>query len=80
MSFRLQTHYAVQDTKGFHSEEDIDSLHATIECEQPQPDLYKYAGLPPPPHGVPAHPAPRARPGWLGWVCITGEVQSPSNL
>lgn len=41
MSFRLQTHYAVQDTKGFHSEEDIDSLHATIECEQPQPDLYK---------------------------------------
>ena len=37
----LQTHYAVQDTKGFHTEEDIDGLHATIECEQPQPDLYK---------------------------------------
>lgn len=36
-----QTHYAVPDTKGFHAEEDIDGLHATIECEQPQPDLYK---------------------------------------
>uniref|UniRef100_A0A452R2P1 ATPase phospholipid transporting 11A n=1 Tax=Ursus americanus TaxID=9643 RepID=A0A452R2P1_URSAM len=26
-----KTHYAVQDTKGFHTEEDIDGLHATIE-------------------------------------------------
>ncbi|KAM9604319.1 phospholipid-transporting ATPase IH isoform 2-T2 [Trichechus inunguis] len=39
-----KTHYAVQDTKGFHTEEDIDRLHATIECEQPQPDLYKFVG------------------------------------
>ncbi|XP_027444830.2 probable phospholipid-transporting ATPase IH isoform X4 [Zalophus californianus] len=39
-----QTHYAVQDTKGFHTAEDIDGLHATIECEQPQPDLYKFVG------------------------------------
>lgn len=39
--FPPQTHYAVQDTKGFHTEADVDSLHATIECEQPQPDLYK---------------------------------------
>eukprot|EP00071_Canis_lupus_P012533 XP_005634170.1 probable phospholipid-transporting ATPase IH isoform X8 [Canis lupus familiaris] len=39
-----KTHYAVQDTKGFHTEEDIDGLHATIECEQPQPDLYKFVG------------------------------------
>ncbi|XP_054421849.1 phospholipid-transporting ATPase IH isoform X2 [Pteronotus mesoamericanus] len=39
-----KTHYAVQDTKGFHTEEDIDGLHATIECEQPQPDLYKPLG------------------------------------
>uniref|UniRef100_A0A8D1NAC4 Phospholipid-transporting ATPase n=2 Tax=Sus scrofa TaxID=9823 RepID=A0A8D1NAC4_PIG len=39
-----KTHYAVQDTKGFHSEQDIDGLHATIECEQPQPDLYKPLG------------------------------------
>ncbi|XP_028904050.1 probable phospholipid-transporting ATPase IH isoform X1 [Ornithorhynchus anatinus] len=39
-----KTHHAVQDTKGFHTEEDIDTLHATIECEQPQPDLYKFVG------------------------------------
>ncbi|PNI38204.1 ATP11A isoform 4 [Pan troglodytes] len=39
-----KTHYAVQDTKGFHTEEDIGRLHATIECEQPQPDLYKFVG------------------------------------
>ncbi|XP_029794252.1 probable phospholipid-transporting ATPase IH [Suricata suricatta] len=39
-----KTHYAVQDTKGFHTEEDVDGLHATIECEQPQPDLYKFVG------------------------------------
>nr|XP_058897543.1 phospholipid-transporting ATPase IH isoform X10 [Kogia breviceps] len=39
-----KTHYAVQDTKGFRTEEDIDSLHATIECEQPQPDLYRFVG------------------------------------
>uniref|UniRef100_A0A8C6GM32 Phospholipid-transporting ATPase n=1 Tax=Mus spicilegus TaxID=10103 RepID=A0A8C6GM32_MUSSI len=39
-----KTHYAVQDTKGFHTEADVDSLHATIECEQPQPDLYKFVG------------------------------------
>uniref|UniRef100_A0A6I8PIH3 Phospholipid-transporting ATPase n=1 Tax=Ornithorhynchus anatinus TaxID=9258 RepID=A0A6I8PIH3_ORNAN len=26
-----KTHHAVQDTKGFHTEEDIDTLHATIE-------------------------------------------------
>lgn len=39
--YSFQTHYAVQDTKAFHSEQEIDALHATIECEQPQPDLYK---------------------------------------
>uniref|UniRef100_A0A8C0C0F6 ATPase phospholipid transporting 11A n=1 Tax=Buteo japonicus TaxID=224669 RepID=A0A8C0C0F6_9AVES len=36
-----KTYYAVQDTKAFHNEQEIDALHATIECEQPQPDLYK---------------------------------------
>uniref|UniRef100_A0A6I8P7X1 Phospholipid-transporting ATPase n=1 Tax=Ornithorhynchus anatinus TaxID=9258 RepID=A0A6I8P7X1_ORNAN len=41
-----KTHHAVQDTKGFHTEEDIDTLHATIECEQPQPDLYKWKSDP----------------------------------
>uniref|UniRef100_A0A8C4XVE3 ATPase phospholipid transporting 11A n=1 Tax=Falco tinnunculus TaxID=100819 RepID=A0A8C4XVE3_FALTI len=35
-----KTYYAVQDTKAFHNEQEIDALHATIECEQPQPDLY----------------------------------------
>uniref|UniRef100_A0A8D0GU60 Phospholipid-transporting ATPase n=1 Tax=Sphenodon punctatus TaxID=8508 RepID=A0A8D0GU60_SPHPU len=39
-----KTHHAVQDTKAFHNEQDIDTLHATIECEQPQPDLYKFVG------------------------------------
>lgn len=36
-----KTYYAVQDTKAFRTEEEVDSIHATIECEQPQPDLYK---------------------------------------
>lgn len=31
-----QTHYTVPDT-----EKDLESLSATVECEQPQPDLYK---------------------------------------
>ncbi|XP_051697675.2 phospholipid-transporting ATPase IH isoform X2 [Oryctolagus cuniculus] len=39
-----KTHYAVQDTKGFRTEEEIGGLQATIECEQPQPDLYKFVG------------------------------------
>ena len=26
----------------FRTEQEVDSLHATIECEQPQPDLYKW--------------------------------------
>ncbi|KAM8848723.1 phospholipid-transporting ATPase 11C isoform 1-T2 [Synchiropus picturatus] len=34
-----KTHYTVPDT-----EKDLDSLNATIECEQPQPDLYKFVG------------------------------------
>ncbi|XP_075446799.1 phospholipid-transporting ATPase IH isoform X7 [Ascaphus truei] len=39
-----KTHYAVQDTKAFHNEQEMDTVHATIECEQPQPDLYKFVG------------------------------------
>ncbi|XP_059577048.1 phospholipid-transporting ATPase IH isoform X3 [Alligator mississippiensis] len=39
-----KTYYAVQDTKAFRTEQEIDALHATIECEQPQPDLYKFVG------------------------------------
>ncbi|KAL7863252.1 hypothetical protein SRHO_G00122360 [Serrasalmus rhombeus] len=34
-----KTHYTVPDT-----EKDLQSLSATIECEQPQPDLYKFVG------------------------------------
>ncbi|KAI1898078.1 hypothetical protein AGOR_G00068640 [Albula goreensis] len=34
-----KTHYTVPDT-----ERDLDALNATIECEQPQPDLYKFVG------------------------------------
>ncbi|XP_038554978.1 phospholipid-transporting ATPase 11C isoform X1 [Micropterus salmoides] len=34
-----KTHYTVPDT-----ENDLESLNATIECEQPQPDLYKFVG------------------------------------
>uniref|UniRef100_A0A672ZU39 Phospholipid-transporting ATPase n=1 Tax=Sphaeramia orbicularis TaxID=375764 RepID=A0A672ZU39_9TELE len=36
-----KTYYAVQDTKAYNTEKEVDSIHATIECEQPQPDLYK---------------------------------------
>uniref|UniRef100_A0AAQ4PXN8 Phospholipid-transporting ATPase n=1 Tax=Gasterosteus aculeatus aculeatus TaxID=481459 RepID=A0AAQ4PXN8_GASAC len=32
-----KTHYTVSDT-----EKDLETLNATIECEQPQPDLYKF--------------------------------------
>ncbi|CAH2223476.1 probable phospholipid-transporting ATPase IH isoform X1 [Pelobates cultripes] len=39
-----KTYFAVQDTKSFHHEQEMDTLHATIECEQPQPDLYKFVG------------------------------------
>uniref|UniRef100_H3AHS2 Phospholipid-transporting ATPase n=1 Tax=Latimeria chalumnae TaxID=7897 RepID=H3AHS2_LATCH len=39
-----KTYYAVQDTKAFRTEREVDMLHATIECEQPQPDLYKFVG------------------------------------
>uniref|UniRef100_A0A674CGC7 Phospholipid-transporting ATPase n=1 Tax=Salmo trutta TaxID=8032 RepID=A0A674CGC7_SALTR len=34
-----KTHYTVPDT-----ERNLESLSATIECEQPQPDLYKFVG------------------------------------
>uniref|UniRef100_A0A665X0Q5 Phospholipid-transporting ATPase n=1 Tax=Echeneis naucrates TaxID=173247 RepID=A0A665X0Q5_ECHNA len=35
-----KTHYTVPD-----AERDLESLNATIECEQPQPDLYKYTKM-----------------------------------
>ncbi|MGH0150495.1 UNVERIFIED_CONTAM: hypothetical protein FKN15_017803 [Acipenser sinensis] len=39
-----KTYYAVQDTKAFRTEQEVDTINATIECEQPQSDLYKYVG------------------------------------
>nr|XP_046224207.1 phospholipid-transporting ATPase IH-like [Oncorhynchus gorbuscha] len=39
-----KTYYAVPDTMAFKTEQEVHSLHATIECEQPQPDLYKFVG------------------------------------
>ncbi|KAJ3610758.1 hypothetical protein NHX12_022849 [Muraenolepis orangiensis] len=38
------TYYAVPDTLAFRTDQEVESLHATIECEQPQPDLYKFVG------------------------------------
>ncbi|NXN93151.1 AT11C ATPase, partial [Rhinopomastus cyanomelas] len=40
----FKTHYAVRDTTVLCTDEAIDALTATIECEQPQPDLYKFVG------------------------------------
>uniref|UniRef100_A0A669B480 Phospholipid-transporting ATPase n=1 Tax=Oreochromis niloticus TaxID=8128 RepID=A0A669B480_ORENI len=39
-----KTYYAVQETKAYNAEKEVDTIHATIECEQPQPDLYKFVG------------------------------------
>ncbi|KAM9577275.1 phospholipid-transporting ATPase IG isoform 4-T4 [Trichechus inunguis] len=39
-----KTHYAVRDTIALCTAESIDTLRAAIECEQPQPDLYKFVG------------------------------------
>ncbi|KAJ8397923.1 hypothetical protein AAFF_G00432700 [Aldrovandia affinis] len=39
-----KTYYAVQDIRAFNTGEELDTLQATIECEQPQPDLYKFVG------------------------------------
>lgn len=51
-----QTHYAVRDTTVLCTDEAIDTLTATIECEQPQPDLYKWVC---PSCIPPARPAPQ---------------------
>uniref|UniRef100_A0A8D0MU09 Phospholipid-transporting ATPase n=1 Tax=Sus scrofa TaxID=9823 RepID=A0A8D0MU09_PIG len=39
-----KTHHAVRDTIELCTAESIDTLRAAIECEQPQPDLYKFVG------------------------------------
>lgn len=43
--FFCQTYHAVQDTKAYNNEREVTSIHGTIECEQPQPDLYKSVEL-----------------------------------
>ncbi|XP_037135095.1 probable phospholipid-transporting ATPase IH isoform X1 [Syngnathus acus] len=53
-----KTYYAVQDTKAYNAEKEVDSIHATIECEQPQPDLYKFVGR----INIYMHNEPVARP------------------
>ncbi|XP_028710069.1 phospholipid-transporting ATPase IG isoform X3 [Peromyscus leucopus] len=44
LSGNSKTHYAVRDTIALCTAESIDNLRAAIECEQPQPDLYKFVG------------------------------------
>ncbi|XP_032878178.1 probable phospholipid-transporting ATPase IH isoform X1 [Amblyraja radiata] len=39
-----KTYHAAQETKSLQTEEELDTLNATIECEQPQPDLYNFVG------------------------------------
>uniref|UniRef100_A0A803TW24 Phospholipid-transporting ATPase n=1 Tax=Anolis carolinensis TaxID=28377 RepID=A0A803TW24_ANOCA len=40
----VKTHYTVQDTSHLCTCQAIGCLTATIECEQPQPDLYRFVG------------------------------------
>ncbi|XP_040179722.1 phospholipid-transporting ATPase IG isoform X5 [Rana temporaria] len=43
-SEKIKTYSAVRETFTLCTVEAVDGLAATIECEQPQPDLYKYVG------------------------------------
>ncbi|KAM4664395.1 phospholipid-transporting ATPase IG isoform 1-T1 [Discoglossus pictus] len=40
----FKTYFAVRETTNLCTVEAVDKLRATIECEQPQPDLYKFVG------------------------------------
>ena len=40
----FQTHFCVPETREFQRESDFTKLCATIECQQPIPDLYKFIG------------------------------------
>ncbi|KAM5145743.1 phospholipid-transporting ATPase IG isoform 2-T2 [Mantella aurantiaca] len=40
----FKTYHAVRETSTLCTDEAVDGLTATIECEQPQPDLYKFVG------------------------------------
>ncbi|XP_043913465.1 phospholipid-transporting ATPase IG isoform X2 [Protopterus annectens] len=39
-----KTYYAVSDTMKLSTDEEVGAVNATIECEQPQSDLYKFVG------------------------------------
>ncbi|XP_069468899.1 phospholipid-transporting ATPase IG isoform X2 [Ambystoma mexicanum] len=40
----FKVYYALRETAALSTVESVDGLSATIECEQPQPDLYKFVG------------------------------------
>ncbi|KAM4695931.1 phospholipid-transporting ATPase IG [Rhinophrynus dorsalis] len=40
----FKSYFAVRETAALCTDEAVDALTATIECEQPQPDLYKFVG------------------------------------
>ncbi|XP_046552884.1 phospholipid-transporting ATPase IF-like isoform X2 [Haliotis rubra] len=40
----LKTHMCVQDTRKYQKEQDLHDLEASIECQQPIPDLYRFIG------------------------------------
>ncbi|XP_062573567.1 phospholipid-transporting ATPase IF-like [Saccostrea cucullata] len=40
----LKTHFCVPETREFQKESDFKDLYATIECQQPIADLYKFVG------------------------------------
>lgn len=66
-----KTYYAVQDTKAFTTAEEFDTLHSTIECEQPQPDLYKWVT-----HSKHTHKYQPSRDTWQhsSYVILGGHV------
>ncbi|XP_078544731.1 phospholipid-transporting ATPase IG isoform X1 [Lissotriton helveticus] len=39
-----KVYYALRETAALSTVQTVDCLNATIECEQPQPDLYKFVG------------------------------------
>ena len=44
MIFLLQTFYCVSDTRHLQTDDSFQNFCATIECEQPIVDLYKFVG------------------------------------
>lgn len=44
VAFYLQTFNCINDTRELRSVESLSNFNATIECEQPTTDLYKFIG------------------------------------